>query len=1265
MGPGASARAFISYARADGEVFATDLRTRLERDHPEISLWMDRSNMEGGIGWWTQIAAALDDVEILIMVMTPAASASEVALKEWRYARQQGVRICPVFRGSNHAVDFSSLPTWMRKAHFYDLDKEWETFIAFVRSPHRVSRVPFMAPDLRAGFVSRPKEYEALAAQLVDRDRMEPIAQTTALQGSGGFGKTTLAVALCHDEDIITAFDDGVLWVTLGQKPNVLLELTKLYAAFTGDRPSFVDVDDAAVHLSAHLDSKSCLLVIDDVWDKHHVEPFLRGGSTCARLITTRQLNIVSDIRAARVLVNEMNEDESVRMLQTAFPASLPDPEVLRGLARRLGEWPLLLKLAASQLRSRLERGDTPEGALAFVDRALAKRGAVAFDRASSASRNDAIATTVGASLDLLSAADRQRCAELSIFAADRAIPASAVRALWGVDELDTETLLQELDSAALLDFDLRTATVRIHDVFRAYLSLLLKDAPEIHRRLVQHGWPNPYALPDAYAWRWYTLHAARSGVPGLLRTVLFDFDWMLAKVEATEIQALVADYDFLDHAAEPAARLLQDALRLSSAALSRHPGQLATQLAARLTRGVFGPIDDILTKAESRAAKPWFRLMHRSLTLPGGPLFAILKTHTQAIGSLVLSADGRWLVSCSRDWTLRLLDLETFRVDRSFEHPAPVTCAAVSFGRRIAVSGSEDRIVRAWDMETGASLREHRYHSGVIHAIALAPDERQAYSIAEDGKLCRWDLESGRVEQLVGVGSHRMQGLAVTPDGVEVLFGSGDAAISTFDLNRHQVTRTFEGHTGVVRALALSADGRHLASGSEDNTIRVWEMQSGKVRAVLEGHTDVVNAVTLSPDATQVVSASADKSIRVWDVSGRQPPVILEGHSSWVTAVASHVDGRRVITGSGDSTIRVWDVTSAAAAQPARSHQSMVAAVAISSDGRRAVSSGNRAEEIRVWDVANHRVEHTLSSDGQLAVLDLHPDGNRLLAAGADNTVQLWDLNTATAMHVFRGHSRPAFAGVVAAGGSRAISLSRDRTLRVWDLESGRPFVGHRGSGQAGSGSALVDLTTGNVVDVFRESINRDSLAAVSATGSRLVFTMGSSLVAWELDQGTAQRLILEDFDPVSLEIDADGNRAVVGSRFGMVAIWDLVRGVVTPMPSAHPDRILDAVITDDHQAITASRGALRVWDLARAGPARSVEGVFSQSEGVAISSSGDVAYAVLGDTVSAIDVRSGRDLGSISIDHKITCIAVSRNGRTVALGDESGRLHFARMGD
>src|SRR5438128_847553 len=114
----AQPRVFISYARQDGEEFARALRERLERQEPEISLWQDRTQMEGGVGWWKQITDALDVVQFLVLIMTPAVLQSPIASKEWRYARQRGVCVYPVKGVPDDALDFASLPRWMRKAHF-------------------------------------------------------------------------------------------------------------------------------------------------------------------------------------------------------------------------------------------------------------------------------------------------------------------------------------------------------------------------------------------------------------------------------------------------------------------------------------------------------------------------------------------------------------------------------------------------------------------------------------------------------------------------------------------------------------------------------------------------------------------------------------------------------------------------------------------------------------------------------------------------------------------------------------------------------------------------------------------------------------------------------------------------------------------------------------------------------------------------------------------------------------------------------------------
>lgn len=82
----------------------------------------------------------------------------------------------------------------------------------------------FQARDLPPTYVPRPTEFNAVKRLLLSKTSAGAApAITTALRGAGGFGKTTLAQALCHDPDIQATFTDGILWITLGQGNRILI----------------------------------------------------------------------------------------------------------------------------------------------------------------------------------------------------------------------------------------------------------------------------------------------------------------------------------------------------------------------------------------------------------------------------------------------------------------------------------------------------------------------------------------------------------------------------------------------------------------------------------------------------------------------------------------------------------------------------------------------------------------------------------------------------------------------------------------------------------------------------------------------------------------------------------------------------------------------------------------------------------------------------------------------------------------------------------
>jgi len=134
----------------------------------------------------------------------------------------------------------------MRSAHFYDLAYEWLKFVNDLNTRCEQVRVLFMVEDLPADFVPRSQEFGELIGKVLDEQREEPNAITAALRGAGGYGKTTMAKALCYDERIQQAFDDGILWVTLGESPgNLVGKVEDLIYTLSRERPGFTGIDAA------------------------------------------------------------------------------------------------------------------------------------------------------------------------------------------------------------------------------------------------------------------------------------------------------------------------------------------------------------------------------------------------------------------------------------------------------------------------------------------------------------------------------------------------------------------------------------------------------------------------------------------------------------------------------------------------------------------------------------------------------------------------------------------------------------------------------------------------------------------------------------------------------------------------------------------------------------------------------------------------------------------------------------------------------------
>ena len=427
--------------------------------------------------------------------------------------------------------------------------------------------------------VDRPAEVNQVV-RAVRRSRGGTVGITTAVQGAGGFGKTTVAKLVRADRRVLRRFRGRVYWVTVGRdagKETLPGLVNDLIAQLDPERAiTFTSSQQASEHLAAVLaKGPRRLLILDDVWTGQQLAAFPAAGR-CARLVTTRIPSLTAGT-AVPVRVDQMTDRQARALLLNGLPP-LP-PAVIAGLVEETGRWPLLLQLAGKFLTAQATL--TPDIASAADDLLgrLRAGGALQVDELTGAAgrrldvgdpeqRNNAVRATIEASTSLLSPDEHARLAELAVFAEDETIPLELITALWqrtgGLHRLVAGALVTRLADLALLTLAPGGGAVTMHDVIRDYLRDHLGAArlEQLHATLldtVAGGLPRAPVPPRAggagTVTAWWELpgqsrylgdhliqHLLAAGRPGDAEAAAADLRWAAARLDQGGPAAPYAD---------------------------------------------------------------------------------------------------------------------------------------------------------------------------------------------------------------------------------------------------------------------------------------------------------------------------------------------------------------------------------------------------------------------------------------------------------------------------------------------------------------------------------------------------------------------------------------------------------------------------------------------------------------------------------------------------------------------------------------------------
>ncbi|WGV24023.1 hypothetical protein [Halotia branconii] len=424
------------------------------------------------------------------------------------------------------------------------------------------------------------------------------------------------------------------------------------------------------------------------------------------------------------------------------------------------------------------------------------------------------------------------------------------------------------------------------------------------------------------------------------------------------------------------------------------------------------------------------------------------LEGHNRDVWSVSFSPDGKTLASGSYDKTIKLWNLETGKQIRTLSgHDNFVISVSFSPDGKTLASGSYDKTIKLWNLETGKQIRTLSGHDDWVISVSFSPDGKTLASGSRDKTIKLWNLETGKQIRTLSGHDNFVISVSFSPDGKTLASGSRDKTIKLWNLETGKQIRTLFGHDNFVISVSFSPDGKTLASGSGDKTIKLWNLETGNQIRTLFGHDDFVRSVSFSPDSKTLASGSEDKTIKLWNLETGKQIRTLSGHDDFVISVSFSPDGKTLASGSADNTIKLWNLETGKQIRTLSGHDNWVYSVSFSSDGK-TLASGSSDKTIKLWNLETGKQIRTLfGHDNWVYSVSFSPDGKTLASGSEDKTIKLWNLETGKQIRTLSGHDNFVYSVSFSPDGKTLASGSEDKTIKLWNLETGkqiRTLSGH-----------------------------------------------------------------------------------------------------------------------------------------------------------------------------------------------------------------------------
>ncbi|MGL4611922.1 MAG: hypothetical protein ACRCYY_19970 [Trueperaceae bacterium] len=588
-----------------------------------------------------------------------------------------------------------------------------------------------------------------------------------------------------------------------------------------------------------------------------------------------------------------------------------------------------------------------------------------------------------------------------------------------------------------------------------------------------------------------------------------------------------------------------------------------------------------------------------------------------------------------------------------SLEHAQKVSTTVFSPDDQWLVTGSEDGLLRVWDMRLLATdtnnLQKPAYlitaHRSLIHEAIFSPDGQLLVSTSQEGEVKVWSF------------ADILNRESVKP--VTELTTTSDAAIVSS---------------------GFTANGEFLVLGYQHGFIELWQTRTWTKHATLNATThpkDLIWSLTLSPDGNWLAASV------VADVKGR---VHLWQLNPLTT---TQQDGEAIPADN----ILPFDTT--------------IKGLSFSSDSHWLALGGARGGvlllEVTASGLENSRPIPLLSShdvpghSDEIFHFAFSEDGAWLASSSKDRSTHLWwlaDLNEAgrpVRSVILRGHEDSIFSSDFSRDGHWFVTGSHDNSARLWNIQAPSKdlslFIAHNegerrtelGSnnlwarGNIDGSLFLNTLGMGNPTLLGRHDSWVESLA-FSPNGKLLVSSSDASkgtanlLGVWDLasKKGIPTTLAQDAKTIFDVTFSHDSKYLATASEDKNVQLW-ATNDWTKPLKvfTGHGDIVTEVAFTLDDKLLASASfdGLVRVWSVNDANqPLQTLEGHTAGVRTLAFSPDGKwLASGGLDSKVLLWNTKTWQLEWTLVADSRVWALAFGPDG-SLATANEGGSIGLWR---